>query len=142
MDVMSRLAFLKSAGLMAVSAALLPSLEGCGSSSPTNPGGGLDVTYTVADFPALATTGNAALDTTRAIILLRTSATQIQAFSAICTHQSCTVGVNNARHRYECPCHGSVYASDGSVISGPAPSRLTALTATFDTVAGTVHVTG
>lgn len=46
----------------------------------------------------------------------------IQAISAVCTHLGCLV--NKSDDGFECPCHGSVYRSDGSVIKGPAPRAL------------------
>jgi len=47
-----------------------------------------------------------------------------KAFTAICTHQGCTVNeISNGV--ISCPCHGSKYsAADGSVQAGPAPSPL------------------
>jgi cytochrome b6-f complex iron-sulfur subunit len=42
--------------------------------------------------------------------------------SAVCTHLGCTV--NRADHGYHCPCHGSVFDSQGNVKSGPAPRGL------------------
>ena len=42
--------------------------------------------------------------------------------SAICTQLGCTV--NRADHGYHCPCHGSVFNDQGSVVSGPAPRGL------------------
>lgn len=43
-----------------------------------------------------------------------------KAFSAICTHQGCTVN-KVASGTIDCPCHGSKYAiADGSVVHGPA----------------------
>ena len=42
--------------------------------------------------------------------------------SAVCTHLGCTV--NRADHGYHCPCHGSVFNSQGMVESGPAPRGL------------------
>jgi cytochrome b6-f complex iron-sulfur subunit len=36
----------------------------------------------------------------------------------------CKVGWAAARDRFECPCHGSVYAPDGSVVNGPATQPL------------------
>jgi nitrite reductase/ring-hydroxylating ferredoxin subunit len=45
-------------------------------------------------------------------------------FSAVCTHQGCTVGKVSG-DEIECPCHGSVFsAEDGSVINGPAQDPL------------------
>jgi Rieske Fe-S protein len=46
------------------------------------------------------------------------------AFSAICTHQGCTVN-KVANGTIECPCHGSKFAvADGSVVHGPASRPL------------------
>ena len=44
------------------------------------------------------------------------------ALSPICTHLGCTVDV--AGSRLVCPCHGSTYARDGSVLRGPAERAL------------------
>lgn len=46
----------------------------------------------------------------------------VQAVSAICTHLGCTI--LHTMDGFECPCHGSCYSNDGSVISGPAPRSL------------------
>ena len=44
------------------------------------------------------------------------------AISTICTHLGCVVKV--ASDGFHCPCHGSVFAADGSVAKGPAPKPL------------------
>ncbi len=49
---------------------------------------------------------------------------RIHAVSAVCTHLGCTVGFNPADATWDCPCHGSRFAIDGSVIQGPAARNL------------------
>jgi Rieske Fe-S protein len=60
------------------------------------------------------------------VVVTQPTAGTIKAFSAVCTHQGCTVaGVSGGT--VNCPCHGSRYRiSDGSVVNGPAPRSLAA----------------
>ena len=46
------------------------------------------------------------------------------AYSAVCTHQGCTVAYKNGQ--LACPCHGSVFdpADGAAVVAGPAPRPL------------------
>ena len=53
----------------------------------------------------------------------------IGAFSSICPHLGCSVDYLSDNDTFNCPCHGSVFARDGSVVSGPSPRPLDALQA-------------
>ncbi len=41
-----------------------------------------------------------------------------------CPHLGCTVPWVDAEHRFNCPCHGSIYNERGEVLAGPAPRPL------------------
>ncbi len=47
---------------------------------------------------------------------------QFTAVLTLCTHQGCTAVPQGPR--IVCPCHGSTYASDGTVLQGPAEQSL------------------
>jgi Rieske Fe-S protein len=49
---------------------------------------------------------------------------ELTAVSASCTHMGCTVAWNDAESTWDCPCHGSRFARDGSVLHGPATESL------------------
>lgn len=48
----------------------------------------------------------------------------LHAVSARCTHLGCLVAFNEAETAWECPCHGSRFATDGAVLQGPATRPL------------------
>jgi cytochrome b6-f complex iron-sulfur subunit len=63
----------------------------------------------------------------------------IEALYWKCVHLGCTVPWVAGSGEFICPCHGSVYAYDGSRISGPAPRALDAMPVTVN-ADGTVTV--
>lgn len=57
--------------------------------------------------------------------LVRTGPRECAAFSAICTHQGCTVNFEASAREFVCPCHGGLYsARTGQVLAGPPPAPL------------------
>lgn len=49
---------------------------------------------------------------------------RLHVFSAACTHLKCIVHWNQDEKSWDCPCHGSRFRYDGSVIEGPAIAPL------------------
>jgi glycine/D-amino acid oxidase-like deaminating enzyme/nitrite reductase/ring-hydroxylating ferredoxin subunit len=49
---------------------------------------------------------------------------QVVRLSATCTHLGCTVHWNELENSWDCPCHGSRFAPEGQVLSGPAVGAL------------------
>jgi Rieske Fe-S protein len=95
-----------------------------GAASPS--GGGSTSLASVASIP----NGGGRILQHPPIVLVRdanAAVQQVHAFSAICTHQGCTVSTI-ANGTIDCPCHGSKFdLHTGKVVAGPAPSPLPAI---------------
>jgi glycine/D-amino acid oxidase-like deaminating enzyme/nitrite reductase/ring-hydroxylating ferredoxin subunit len=63
------------------------------------------------------------LDGTPAAVY-RDEAGSVEIRSATCTHMGCVVEWNQAEQTWDCPCHGSRFETDGTVLAGPAGSPL------------------
>lgn len=70
--------------------------------------------------------GGGKVFTDREVVVTQPTQGEFKAFSAICTHQGCTVATV-AGGTINCPCHKSEFRiTDGSVVAGPAPRPLPA----------------
>jgi glycine/D-amino acid oxidase-like deaminating enzyme/nitrite reductase/ring-hydroxylating ferredoxin subunit len=54
----------------------------------------------------------------------RDEAGTLHALSPVCTHMGCHVNWNPAERSWDCPCHGSRFSGEGTVIQGPATKDL------------------
>ena len=51
----------------------------------------------------------------------------VRVISHRCTHQGCDVKLNQDKWQFECPCHGAIFARDGSPIKGPNEGPLASI---------------
>lgn len=58
------------------------------------------------------------------IALYKDEGHHIHAVDPACTHINCRVKWNLAEKSWDCPCHGSRFSADGSVLTGPAQKAL------------------
>ena len=61
-----------------------------------------------------------------AAVLINTSDGELRAFSATCTHLTCTVRYEGDSGTLFCPCHNGRFDLAGNVLSGPPPRPLEA----------------
>jgi Rieske Fe-S protein len=59
-----------------------------------------------------------------AVAVYRDPSGALHAVSPTCTHLGCGVKWNDAEKSWDCPCHGSRFDIDGSVLTGPATDPL------------------
>ena len=72
-------------------------------------------------LPETLAPGEAFMPPGRPVAVFR-DAEGVYAISGICTHLGCIVKASP--EGFECPCHGSRFAADGTVTKGPAPRPL------------------
>jgi Rieske Fe-S protein len=93
------------------------------SDQPSSPRPGSGQTPSLAlisDVPA----GGGKILADKKIVITQPRAGSFEAFTAVCTHQGCTVS-SVSGGTVNCPCHGSKFSiANGSVVTGPAASAL------------------
>lgn len=92
-------------------------------------GGGASGGTQLATLDQVPAGGGVVLDKA-GIVLTRDDAGNVHGFSAICTHQGCTVS-DVTDGTINCPCHGSKFdAATGAPVAGPAKKPLPAVDVT------------
>ncbi|WP_460707260.1 QcrA and Rieske domain-containing protein [Myceligenerans halotolerans] len=102
--------------------------EGSAGTSPDGPAAGV-VVVPLADVPVGGAV-SATIDG-QEVLVTQPAEGEAHVFSAICTHQGCTVAPGDGD--LACPCHGSRYAlADAAVVAGPAPEPLPEIAVVVD----------
>ncbi len=58
------------------------------------------------------------------LAVYRTDSGEVRACSAVCPHLGCIVHFNSAEKTWDCPCHGSRFDTQGTVLHGPSLTGL------------------
>ena len=67
---------------------------------------------------------------------------KVEVFAINCSHLGCSVAVNVTAKSFDCPCHGSRFHLDGTVLRGPAAAPLSHLTWKQGADPATIQVDG
>ena len=68
--------------------------------------------------------GSVTLDKEQKVFIVRAKEGYFYALSAVCTHLGCIANWKPEEGIIACPCHGSKFSKEGSVLAGPAPRGL------------------
>lgn len=126
MAEIDRRTILRAGALVGMAGAGGALLAGCGDDGGTGASVPTGPLASPSDIPK----GGGTIFADAEVVITQPTAGEFKAFSAICTHQGCTVG-EVSDGMIVCPCHGSEFSiEDGSVQSGPAPKPLPELALT------------
>lgn len=110
---------LQGTALAGVAAPFLAACSGGGGTAGAGPAGSGGPLTTTGAVPE----GSGTVLDERQVVVTQPQPGTFKGFSAICTHQGCTV--SEVTDTINCPCHGSRYSIvDGSVVRGPAEKAL------------------
>lgn len=63
----------------------------------------------------------------KAVYVTKNQQGQLEVLTAVCPHLGCEIPWDASRKEFFCPCHGSVFAPDGTRIAGPTPRSMDSL---------------
>ncbi|HTW06574.1 MAG TPA: Rieske (2Fe-2S) protein [Acidimicrobiales bacterium] len=96
---------------------------GATTTSPTT-GGTAERGRFLTELSAVPPVGGGLILASQAVVVVRETGGAVKGFSAICTHEGCTVGTVQGGI-ISCPCHGSEFSAvTGAVVQGPAARPL------------------
>jgi len=130
---MKRNEFFSAFGISAGMLFIVPMLASCGKGAldtsgiiVPNTGGGSAVDFTLdlsqTTYSSLNNNGGSLV--VNSIIVAKTVSGSFVALSAICTHQGGSLSYDAGNNRFHCPNHGANFATDGSVLNGPAQTSI------------------
>ncbi|MCH8495247.1 MAG: Rieske (2Fe-2S) protein [Balneolales bacterium] len=141
-DAVSRRAFLKTAGSVALFAVMGISISSCGSDSgteniigpaPTDPpnndsgftisGNTIRIDLSKSDATSLSSSGAWGLIAAAQTLVVNVDGT-FRAFTSVCTHSGCDRDWSFTNQQFICNCHGSRFNNRGEVVQGPASRDL------------------
>lgn len=142
---MDRRAFLGWVGVGWIASSLPIAIAACSSNSAANSTGGetpvassprtdgFVVVGTVADLNQKGQVLNKRSPVGSVLVIRNpAAANQLLAVNPSCTHLGCTVDWKSQPREFVCPCHGSKFATDGKVVTGPADKPLKTYSAKID----------
>ena len=145
-DNSSRREFLKQAGTFSACICCMGALsflESCGTSKKTV-ATAIPFTETVNSavipLPVFSDKNFVIIQTTKfhePVYIAKQPDNSFIALRMYCTHKGCTI--KDTADKFVCPCHGSEFAHDGSVLHGPAKEPLQSFPVTTDASNVTVH---
>jgi Rieske Fe-S protein len=124
--------------LLGAGSVVAPTLAGCGNGgtaqAPTAAGsearrpevGPGRVIAAISDVEPSSAVPYANATTGQPEVLVRLPDGRFVAYSAVCTHQGCTVAYQSQSRKLVCPCHGGTFdpARGAAVVAGPPPRPL------------------
>jgi cytochrome b6-f complex iron-sulfur subunit len=130
---MERKDFIEQVGLSGAAIFIFGCMQGCKKSDGTttnnngnNNNATVDFTIDISKSPydALKNIGGFYVEPITNVIVVKTTASEIIAVSAICTHQQASITYQANNNRFYCAAHGSVFSTTGAVTTGPATAAL------------------